>query len=303
MQVFNKSMNKMKQIARSIGLLMTASLMMSAVLAPNSASAQPMTTVGGFEFDLTSVTKVEKGAGDRVGKKSLKLTSILEKKKRRTESYYSSTNLEITRFDWRGQQVVSEFYWLSMPISYQQTRANNYHLMFYVEPGLMTDLGTLSENYIGINFSAKVRKYLGRSTTNYWQAGLVSDRKFGNQDLRPLLAYAWRATPNTWIELGFPKTSIEHRFSKKVNSFIRARPEGGVWRYTVKGQKKDSTFNYRSVRVGAGMDFHWRAKAWLGFEIGQVRGASVSGVNNANADIKAYLENDKYWKVYADLRF
>lgn len=271
------------------------------LLSINYAVAQQ--PIAGAELDMTGIAKVKSGAGQRVGVKKYSLFFPLDKKISRQESFSSAINIVSHRFDWRGQKQASEFFWLSVPIKYQQTRNNGYKLMLDLEPGLMTDINSVSENHLGLNFQAAVQKNFTKSSHAYWQLGVLANRKFGNYDLRPLAMMSWRSSATTRFQLGFPYSRVDMQLAKTVNTYAHVSPEGGVWRYTVKGQKKDSDMNYQSLRLGLGINFHWRAKAWVGAEVGQVRNAVVSATSNANTKIKAFLDNDKYWKLYADIRF
>lgn len=239
---------------------------------------------------------LDSGAGSQFSSSQINLTLPLEKKGNRREKVQTYLHLDRTEFKWEGVTAAQgEYYWLSMPLKYQQIRNKNTEFHINVEPGLMTDLNALDTKALTANIDIVGRRY--RRSGSFWQLGIISDRRFGDAKIRPQAAVSWAATKQTQILLGFPQTLVNTSWSRELSSFLHIRPAGGVWREELKGQTKTFSVNYRNWRAGFGGEFHWRKSMWLRAEIGQLRARTIEASDTAAAKQKGRPGDDNYWQV------
>lgn len=258
----------------------------------------------GVHMGSESLGSLDSGPGSKFASSKNSLTLPLERRKRSREAFGSNFHVDVTKFDWRGSTAAQkEYIWLSMPINYQQQRGRNTLFMVDIEPGFMTDGGSIDIDHIGLNASAVGRR-LWRNG-GFWQYGVIIDRAFGDYDVRPVLGMGFQASKRTWVELGFPKINIKHRLSSALQSYFMIKPAGGVWREEIKTPtaKEAVSLQYRNWQMGIGADFHWRDKVWLNAELGQLRNRRVRAYDSAAAVVKATPGQNRYWRIGASMRF
>ncbi|MFP6844298.1 MAG: hypothetical protein VB958_03685 [Thalassolituus sp.] len=245
---------------------------------------------------------VKSGAGTRFSSNELSLTIPLERKRNGSEDVSTALNLDLTEFRWSGTTAAqSEYYWISMPISYRQRRSGGQEFYIRAEPGLMTDLNALEGKNIGVNVELSGRTYVSKS--DFWQYGIIVDREFGDFNPRPLVGYATKPTAQTEMLLGFPKTLIQTRWSREVSTYLSIRPAGGVWREEVTLDAAAtvtpsvSDVKYTNWRMGVGGEFHWRERFWLNGEIGQLRNRRIRATDNTGVEVVATPGQDAYWQI------
>ena len=251
---------------------------------------------------------IEGGTGTRFASTNWGFELPMEKRSKRREFLQTKLHFDWTEFDWEGTTAAEEeYFWLSMPVHYRQQRSRKHMFLIDVEPGLMTDGTNIDFDSVGLN--AMVRGRIMRRKGGYWQYGLVVNREFGDFNVRPVLGAGWQASRRTWVDLGFPRTNVEHTLSSTVKSFFRIQPAGGVWKHEIDGQSDTFTLRYTSWKAGVGLSFQWRRKLWLSGEIGQLRNRSVRGyapsatAGTAPTSVRGAPGNDRYWQLSASMRF
>jgi len=281
-----------------------ASALLLAACSGIAWASQPMKPEAAIWYQGEGPGSVKSGAGDTFASTQWGFELPLEEKSRRAEYFQSRFHFDWTEFDWQGANAAEgEYLWLSMPIHYRQQRGRKHQFLLHVEPGLMTDAGSIGFDHIGLNGSA-IGRILMRNG-GYWQFGAIVDRQFGDYNARPVLGLGWQAGKRTWIDLGFPETNIQHTLSSTLQSYLHVGPAGGVWRHSVEGQSKDVNLSYTNWQAGVGLTFHWRKSLWLNAEIGQLRNRRVKGYTDAATSVKATATpgDDRYWKLGAEIRF
>lgn len=244
----------------------------------------------------------DSGAGDEFSSSQISLTLPLEDRGSRQEKVRTFIHLDQTKFDLKGTTLgQSEYYWLSLPLQYQQRRSRETEFLVNAEAGLMTDLKKIESDALALNLELYGRRY--RSKGSFWQYGLVVDRSFGDYKPRPALAFSWNATRHTQMLFGFPRTKVTTRWSQQLSSFLHIRPAGGVWREEIDGQSKLASLSYRNWRFGVGGEFHWRGHLWLTGEIGQTRLRTIEGRDAANAKVTSRPGDDSYSQIGIRVRF
>ena len=300
----------MKIISRFSGLLLVVMASGSLAMLGDQHASDPAFSHGSsltsaqarVWFSGSASSSVSSGSGEALSSTEKGFSLPIESEKNRTEVFRSSVNLQWTEFDWRGVGGLKDQYlWLSMPIHYRQDRGQGSQFLWDIEPGIMSDTRNLGADHLALNTQILGRQYWRRDA--YWQYGLIVDRAFGDYDVRPVMGAAWQASKRTWIELGFPEVKVEHTLSHQAQAYFNLKPAGGVWRQTVKGQKKASNIHYINWQGGVGVNFHWRKSLWLSAEVGVLKNRQIKGRDNTSAAIKANLERSRYWRLAANLKY
>ncbi|MFC3680825.1 DUF6268 family outer membrane beta-barrel protein [Bacterioplanoides pacificum] len=248
------------------------------------------------------------GAGSEFASRQISLTLPLAQQKQGSEQLHSYLHLDQTRFELTGTSAAqSDYFWLSLPLRYQQQRSHNTAFLVNAEAGLMTDLNSLNSESVGLNLELLARRYvaLGRRSDKqaYWQFGVVLDRAFGDYSPRPALMYSWQLSPATRVSLGFPRTQVRSRWGRDFTAYLHIRPAGGVWREEIKGQDAVSSVSYRNWRAGVGGEFHWRSRLWLVAELGQTRLRTLTADDASGTRVVSRPGDDVYTQFGLRLRF
>jgi hypothetical protein len=282
-------------------------MLAAALFMVNSAQAAKQNMQGqeaGLYIGGEGVGSLDSGPGSKFSASHKYITLPLESKSQRSEAFSSHFHLDMTKFDWRGATGArKEYLWLSMPIHYQQQRSENTLFLVDLEPGLMTDGGSIDMDHIGLNANIVGRR-LWRNG-GYWQFGLTVDRSFGDHDLRPILGMGWQASKRTWVELGFPKINVQHQLSSALQSYFIFKPAGGVWQEEIKTAtaKESVKLKYRNWQLGMGINFHWRGAIWLNTEFGQLRNRRISAYDATAVAVKATPGQSRYWRIGASFKY
>ena len=140
-------------------------------------------------------------------------------------------NVARTDFSWSGSGLPAldnSFYWLGVTLDYRQKRGNNMEFLVLVEPGLKAD----SDNLNGKSFTANAQlsgRYYSHKT-RFWEVGVVVDRRFGDDNAYPMLAFGWKPDHMTEVKIGFPYSEIHARWNKEFSTYARIKPAGGLWK-------------------------------------------------------------------------
>lgn len=256
----------------------------------------------GFYWAQEGAGTPDSGSGTSFRRSQMSLTLPLENKKSQTESFKSSVHLDITEFDWEGTTaLMSEYYWLSVPMEYRQKRGRNGEFIIRAEPGFMTDLNVLDGDSLAMNVDLIGR--IHQRSGAYWELGLTVNREFGNFSPRPVIGLAWKPTRATEMLLGFPRTLIQTRWSQEVNTFLHIRPEGGAWQEEIVGQTGTYRATYTNWKLGVGGEFHWRGAMWLRGEIGQLRNRRVKATDDTGTSVAASPGADRFWQLGVEFRY
>lgn len=282
----------MKYFMRFKQLLMGAALVASA--GQVSANGLLLTSEGPGSPDA--------GVGSKFSSSQVSVTLPLEVKRNRRESVSSYLHLDQTSFKLGGANIArNDYYWLSVPIHYQQRRDRNNEFLIQVEPGLMTDLKSLESDSLAANLEVYGRRY--RRGGGFWQFGVVIDRAFGDLNPRPAVATSFQSSKQTQVLLGFPRTKVTTQWSSSLTSFLHIRPAGGVWREEITGQQGAFKVSYRNWRIGVGGEFHWRKHLWLTAEIGQTRLRTIKASDNTGAQQTSRPGDDAYTQFGLSVKF
>ena len=272
-----------------------------AALAPITAQAN------GLSMTSEGPGTPEGGAGSEFSSSQISLTLPLAQQANRREQLRSFFHIDQTSFELEGTSAAqNDYFWLSMPIQYQQRRSRKSEFTINLEPGFMTDLKSLDSDAIGLNLELYGRQYRGRSHRgdgSFWQYGVVLDRAFGDYRLRPAVAASWAASRDTRVLLGFPRTRVTTQWGSSLSSFLHIRPAGGVWREEIDGQTGSFSVNYRNWRVGVGGEFHWRGHLWLTGEFGQTRLRTLTASDSSGAKVTSRPGDDTYTQFGVRLVF
>ncbi|ASP40372.1 hypothetical protein CHH28_17560 [Bacterioplanes sanyensis] len=276
----------------------TVTLLLTALLASN-AQAQ-----SGLHWLSESSGKPDSGSGTGFGSNTISLTLPIERGERGAEQVTTAFHLDRTEFRWKGVNAADkEYYWLSVPIRYQQRRGSGTSFMVRFEPGVMTDLDGVDSDHLAANL-----ELVGRTDhrLGFWQFGVVVDREFGNFSPRPVLGVALKTAGGTEMLLGFPQTRIQTPWGRDVSTYLHARPGGGVWREKHDALPKE-TFDveYTNWRIGVGAEFRWRDNWWLNAELGTLRNRQIRATDSSGGtavDVKATPGSHTYWMIGVNLR-
>ncbi|WP_419810988.1 DUF6268 family outer membrane beta-barrel protein [Bacterioplanoides sp.] len=266
------------------------------------ASMPLMANTAGLLVTSEGPGSPESGAGDEFSSSQVSLTLPLEDRGSRQEKVRTFFHIDQTKFDLEGTTAAQgEYYWISLPLQYQQRRSRKNEFLVNAELGLMTDLNKIESDALALNLELLGRRY--RNNGSFWQYGVVVDRSFGDYNPRPALAVSWEASRHTQVLLGFPRTRVDTRWSKSLSTFLHIRPAGGVWREEIEGQSKSASLNYRNWRFGIGGEFHWRGHLWLTGEVGQTRLRTIEGRDETNAKVTSRPGDDAYTQIGVRVRF
>ena len=101
-----------------------------------------------------------------------------------------------------------------------------------------------------------------------WTMGVGANRLFGEYLPIPLIAYQYRPSTNTQIDVGFPVTKYEHRWANDWTGFAAVKPVGGNWRF--KDDENDAVnVSYTSWVASTGVRYQFKPRMWATLEIGQ----------------------------------
>lgn len=96
-------------------------------------------------------------------------------------------------------------------------------------------------------FGIVARREVGRQLAiNY---GICGDHRFGEYTVYPVAAIDWRPHPDWRLELGFPKTRIEHSLSGQLTTSIQVAPDGNEWHVKNRDFSAESHFVYEAVAL------------------------------------------------------
>lgn len=135
-----------------------------------------------------------------------------------------------------------------------------------VTPSLHTDGDVLDDEAFSLTGLA-IWKY--NSTVNSgWTMGIGVNRLFGEYKPIPLVAYQYRPSPQTQIDVGFPVTRYEHRWKSNWTGFASIKPVGGNWRFKTTQEDKVNV-SYSSWVASTGIRYQFKPKMWTTLELGQ----------------------------------
>lgn len=287
-----------------------------------------MATSGGW---LTEIgTSIESGSGSRFGVRQVGLSGPLVSGRDGNEQWHTAWQFEYTRFHWQGSDAASgDYLWVSLPISYQQQRSAHHQVRVLLEPGLMSDLSGLNTDHVTVNLHAVSRHTL-RHAREYWQWGLIVDRRFGDAKIRPSLAYAWPVSRHTQASLGFPYSLLQTDWSPTMQTFVRVQPSGGIWQETVTvsaggggvedggaedgGAEEENTGGNAAGDVSSRLRYHnwqasvggrvlWRDDWWVSAEVGQLRNRRIEATSSSGDRVSATPSNNGYWLLGLELAY
>lgn len=241
------------------------------------------------------------GVGDQFASSRVSATLPVDQGSNKHEQVRTYAHIDYTRFLWQGAQAADkDYFWLSLPINYQQQRGDDSAFLLDIEPGLMTDMNALGTDALAANIAVSGRSYFGAG--DFLQYGVIINRSLGDYKPRPSLAVTWQASQASRITFGFPYTQIYSRLSPGLSSFLRIRPAGGVWKESVEGQDKPQSINYRNWRFGIGGEFRWRSSLWLKAEIGQVRNRTIEAFDKTGVRQVSRPGDDRFWQFGLSLK-
>lgn len=269
---------------------------------------------------------IESGSGSGFGMRQLSVTGPLVHGRDGNEQWQTAWQFEYTQFDWQGTTAAAgDYVWVSLPIAYQQQRSARHQLRIVIEPGLMSDLSQLDTDHFMVNVQALSRHTL-RHVREYWQWGVIVDRRFGDAEIRPSVAYAWPVSRHTQASVGFPFSSLQTQWSESLHTFVRVQPVGGVWQETVTlaaagdageeeggdaevgdaaspGGELSSRLRYRSWQASLGARAAWRDGWWVSAEVGQLRNRRIVATSTDGSRTRATPSNHGYWLLGLELHY
>ncbi|MDF1762222.1 MAG: hypothetical protein P1U57_02335 [Oleibacter sp.] len=263
-------------------------------------------------------SSIDSGDGSLFSSSQLSFSSRIQSTEYNQQRLKVDGSFQMMQFRWQGVEAAQgEYFWLSMPIAYQQKRSAKQEFHWTLEPGLMTDINTLGFSSLAVNASLFGRSFF--SPAQFIQYGVIVNRTFGDFNPRPLLAYGTRLTARSELLIGFPRTSFHTRWSSEFNTYISMYPDGGVWREEVNlsvagdpaatpptldgSAPTEKSLHYRTYRVGFGGEFNWQANIALSAEIGQLRLRQIDATDTSGSEVKAKLNDSGYWRLGARMSF
>lgn len=85
---------------------------------------------------------------------------------------------------------------------------------------------------------------------NSWVYGVMSDNRFGDYRLYPLVGACWKPSDDWLLQLAIPDFSIRKTFTNGINLTLYVSPEGNQWHVFSKDKKRDSELTYHTVVTG-----------------------------------------------------
>lgn len=278
-----------------------------------------------------------KHSGEDFAVDQLAISGKLYRYQAGAEQFNAGLNLQRTRFDWAGGNQLDEtHWWLGVPLNYRQKRSGNTEFIARLEPGLMASRKELNQKALFANAELSGRVYVNPAM--FWQLGVVVDRSFGDANVYPLAAFAWKPDSITEVQIGFPYSKIYARWSDTFSTYAKLQPSGGVWRIDpqvaagvapepeqppieapepeppvdndedANAGAADTNGNgvtqaskrlkYQSWQLALGTKVHWRKDVWINAETGYHFDRKLE-----QAGVSLRPENALYWKLALQLEF
>lgn len=214
----------------------------------------------------------------------------------REEQLQIRLQLQGNRFRWQGVNAADgDYLWAGVRWSYQQWRSTNSQLRLSLEPGVMAAGVSAGSDSLAVNLGLLWRQF--GDADGFWQAGVVVDRRFGDMDPRPALAFAGKfGTHSEWL-LGFPETRLETAWAQDWRSWVRIAPDGGVWVESVPGQPGISRVQYSNWVAALGGRLQWRQPLWITFEMGWQRGRWLQATDSTGVVIETRPPASYFWQA------
>lgn len=142
---------------------------------------------------------------------------------------------------------------------------NQWTRIIQVTPSLHTDGDVVDEE----GFSLMGLALWRYESTDYsgWTMGVGANRLFGEYLPIPLIAYQYRPSEYSQIDIGFPVTKYEHRWHRDWTGFMAVKPVGGNWRFK-SAEDKEVNVSYSSWVASAGIRYELKPKIWATLEVG-----------------------------------
>ncbi len=249
----------------------------------------------GISWNRERAEKLKSGTGTTFAMDQLDARMTWLKDESRDEQLAGQVRISRTEFAWGGSNALSEtYYWLSVPLAYQQRRGRNWALVAEIEPGVLSD-GHLDESKVFYADAQAAVRYFHHKDA-FWQLGAVVSRDFGDSEIYPQAAFSVKPDRITQVQLGFPYSHIQANWTPQVASYARLAPAGGLWREKrITG--KAGEVQYRSWQLATGMDFLWRDGLWWNLELGGLFKRSIRAHDAAGAVVRAVPKNSPYWSL------
>lgn len=255
----------------------------------------------GIQWSRDVLVAPESGTGSAFSVNELSLDLPMSDLSGGGETLLIDLRVVATEFRWTGTDAgQNDYYWVALPMDYQQKRGRQDELRLLFEPGLMTDPDGVGTDRLAANLAASWRHYVRPGF--FWELGVLVDRRIGDLQPRPLASVAWKAS-DTEVLLGFPDSRIQTRWNSATSTYLHYRPAGGVWRETIKALDQTHDIRYRTWRLGMGAEVRWRSAVWLNAELGTQKLRHVEATDSTGAKVSATPAQSGYWLVGLLLRW
>jgi hypothetical protein len=77
--------------------------------------------------------------------------------------------------------------------------------------------------------------------------GICGDHRFGEYEVYPIAAIAWRPHPAWELQLGFPVTRVRYDITEGISSALQLAPDGNEWHVMDREFENESRLVYESV--------------------------------------------------------
>ncbi len=194
-----------------------------------------------------------------------------------------------------------DYYWLSIPIRYQQKRTDNTDLVIHFEPGIMSDFTNLKIEHLFANLQIEGRTWVRHDLDIHY--GVMVNREFGNSDPYPVAQLHWQAPYQTDVLLGLPLSKIQTDLSDTLKSYIILKPQGGMWQESTQKTTPSSTAYYQNWRMGIGSNLRWRKNFWAHIELGRNFRRKLSALDKTGVKQNLEIKASYYWQIGLNLMF
>lgn len=200
-----------------------------------------------------------------------------------------SLTFEQTQFDIQNDGALAgdpTVYTLKSQFTFIKKQDDRWMRIIQLTPSLHSDGDVIDEEAFSL-MGLAIWQYNATSSSS-WNLGFGMNRLFGEYKPVPLLAYQYRPSSNTQIDIGFPITKMEQRFSPSFTAFAQIKPVGGNWRFETVNQEKVN-ISYSSWIATTGIRYQFMPKFWSTLEIGQSLGRKF--ILNHEDSAEASIEN------------
>lgn len=190
---------------------------------------------------------------------------------------------------------------LDIPFNLWKDFNDRWKMWVRLQPGWYSDFNTVDSNDF-ILTSLALLSYQWTDTTRI-AFGAYYSRDLGEERVLPALGFIFEPDPHWSLALTFPRAELAYAPSEDLLISARALLSGAGWNITdPAGGAADVDLNYRSIRVGGGIDARINGPWWAFVDAGVQLGQELT-IEGAPYVFQQDLESSAYVTGGIRLRF